>query len=112
MFQSVKKTGRLIVSHEAPMTGGFGSEIAATVQVSLNLSKIVSNWIYIEKINQLITYYRENITLDVFFTGKMLFTFGGTCAENNWMGHAISTRVWNILFTGQVAVFGRCKKYS
>lgn len=29
---SVKKTGRCIVSHEAPMTCGFGAEVAATVQ--------------------------------------------------------------------------------
>ena len=29
---SVKKTGRLLVNHEAPQTGGFASEISATVQ--------------------------------------------------------------------------------
>ncbi len=29
---SVSKTGRCIVSHEAPITGGFGGEIAARVQ--------------------------------------------------------------------------------
>lgn len=28
----MKKTGRLVVAHEAPLTGGFGGEIAATVQ--------------------------------------------------------------------------------
>ncbi|XP_024534530.1 2-oxoisovalerate dehydrogenase subunit beta 2, mitochondrial [Selaginella moellendorffii] len=28
---SVNKTGKLIVSHEAPVTGGFGAEIAATI---------------------------------------------------------------------------------
>ena len=26
------KTGRLLVSHEAPLTGGFAGEIAATIQ--------------------------------------------------------------------------------
>ena len=31
--QSVCKTGRLVISHEAPLTAGFGAEIAATVQV-------------------------------------------------------------------------------
>lgn len=29
---SVMKTGRLLINHEAPLTGGFASEIAATVQ--------------------------------------------------------------------------------
>lgn len=29
---SVNKTGRLVVSHEAPITSGFGAEIASTVQ--------------------------------------------------------------------------------
>lgn len=30
--KSVKKTGRIVISHEAPLTSGFGSEIAATIQ--------------------------------------------------------------------------------
>ena len=30
--KSVTKTGRLLISHEAPQTGGFASEIATTVQ--------------------------------------------------------------------------------
>eukprot|EP00953_Heterococcus_sp_UTEX-ZZ885_P025480 13857-Heterococcus_DN1.PRE.2 len=29
---SVKKTGRLVVSHEAPRTGGFAAEVAADMQ--------------------------------------------------------------------------------
>jgi len=32
IFKSVMKTGRCIVSHEAPYTGGFGAEIAASIQ--------------------------------------------------------------------------------
>ncbi|GAA0851961.1 alpha-ketoacid dehydrogenase subunit beta [Aliiglaciecola litoralis] len=42
--QSVEKTGRLLVSHEAPLTGGFASEISATVQERcfLNLESPIS----------------------------------------------------------------------
>ena len=32
VVNSVEKTGRLIVSHEAPKTGGFAGEIASTIQ--------------------------------------------------------------------------------
>lgn len=35
---SVMKTGRLIVTHEAPATGGFAGEIMASVQESCFLS--------------------------------------------------------------------------
>nr|XP_006005252.1 PREDICTED: 2-oxoisovalerate dehydrogenase subunit beta, mitochondrial-like [Latimeria chalumnae] len=31
-FQSVAKTGRLLISHEAPVTGGFAAEISTVVQ--------------------------------------------------------------------------------
>lgn len=32
VMQSVMKTGRLLINHEAPLTGGFASEIAASIQ--------------------------------------------------------------------------------
>ncbi|ORZ33944.1 Thiamin diphosphate-binding protein [Catenaria anguillulae PL171] len=32
IVKSVNKTGRLVIAHEAPLTGGFASEIAATIQ--------------------------------------------------------------------------------
>lgn len=32
IFESVEKTGRAVVIHEAPRTGGFGGEIAAVIQ--------------------------------------------------------------------------------
>ena len=34
VFESVKKTGRCIIAHEAPLTSGFGSELAASIQAS------------------------------------------------------------------------------
>ena len=30
---SVKKTGRCVIAHEAPYTSGFGAELSATIQV-------------------------------------------------------------------------------
>lgn len=32
VVESVQKTGRLLINHEAPLTGGFAGEIAATIQ--------------------------------------------------------------------------------
>lgn len=34
----MQKTGRLVIAHEAPLTGGFGAEIAATIQEECFLS--------------------------------------------------------------------------
>ena len=36
--ESVKKTGRCVVSHEAPRTGGFAAEVAAEIQQRCFLS--------------------------------------------------------------------------
>ena len=35
--ESVKKTGRCIIAHEAPYTGGFGAELSAAIQVNNEL---------------------------------------------------------------------------
>jgi 2-oxoisovalerate dehydrogenase E1 component beta subunit len=32
IVKSVKKTGRVIISHEAPLTSGFGAELSARIQ--------------------------------------------------------------------------------
>ena len=34
VFESVKKTGRCIIAHEAPLTNGFGAELASSIQVN------------------------------------------------------------------------------
>ena len=36
--ESVKRTGKLVVSHEAPITCGFGAEVVATIQERCFLS--------------------------------------------------------------------------
>ena len=38
VVKSVNKTGRLVISHEAPRTGGFAGEISATIQEKCFLS--------------------------------------------------------------------------
>jgi pyruvate dehydrogenase E1 component beta subunit len=42
IIQSVKKTGRLLIVHEASRTGGFGGEIAVTVAESDAFSALAS----------------------------------------------------------------------
>lgn len=38
VIKSVQKTGHLLIAHEAPLTGGFGAELAATIQEKCFLS--------------------------------------------------------------------------
>ena len=42
VYESVKKTGRCIIAHEAPLTNGFGAELASSIQV---LVLIIYFWI-------------------------------------------------------------------
>ena len=41
IFESVRKTGRCVIAHEAPLTSGFGAEIASSIQVRLRTVAIV-----------------------------------------------------------------------
>lgn len=38
VYMSVKKTGRVVIVHEAPKTGGFGAELSASIAEDLMLS--------------------------------------------------------------------------
>ena len=67
--QSVKKTGRLVVSHEAQLTGGFAAEICSTIQVAAFLST-KSHFIIIT------------------CAGQVLPAPGGTDSACVWLGHA------------------------
>lgn len=42
MLQSAKKTGRVVIAHEAPLTNGFGAEIASTIQVNIFFTADIS----------------------------------------------------------------------
>ena len=35
VYESVKKTGKCIIAHEAPLTNGFGAELASSISVSI-----------------------------------------------------------------------------
>ena len=39
-LQSVCKTGRVVIAHEAPLTAGFAGEISSTIQVSMSIKRV------------------------------------------------------------------------
>ena len=59
IYESVKKTGRCIVTHEAPLTNGFGAELAAAIQVTF----------FLKQTNQ---YSVSNLVLPVFKSTKKI----------------------------------------
>ena len=42
ILQSVRKTSRLVIAHEAPRRGGWGAELLSLVQESQSVSQSVS----------------------------------------------------------------------
>ncbi len=44
IMKSVNKTGRLIISHEAPVSSGLGAEISAKIQEKCFLRLVIFSW--------------------------------------------------------------------
>ena len=40
IVQSVCKTGRMVIAHEAPLTQGFASEVASAIQVKITIIQL------------------------------------------------------------------------
>uniref|UniRef100_A0AAY5KV03 3-methyl-2-oxobutanoate dehydrogenase (2-methylpropanoyl-transferring) n=1 Tax=Esox lucius TaxID=8010 RepID=A0AAY5KV03_ESOLU len=60
--KSVAKTGRLLISHEAPVTGGFAAEISSTVQTPVHtLNQTDSNLSTMAKTRELCKDIRDKI---------------------------------------------------
>ena len=47
VYESVKKTGKCIIAHEAPLTNGFGAELASSIQVCNCYYEIPGHALYI-----------------------------------------------------------------
>ena len=43
-IQSVCKTGRIVIAHEAPITQGFAAEISATIQVRISYTQTTHSY--------------------------------------------------------------------
>jgi pyruvate/2-oxoglutarate/acetoin dehydrogenase E1 component len=62
IFESIRKTGRCVIAHEAPLTNGFGAELASSIQVAnftiKNFDKKVS-----KQISTLALFVRRQVSL-------------------------------------------------
>lgn len=77
--QSAKKTGRVLVAHEAPLTNGFGAELAATIQVRTSI------------IMRSLRMTDKCFLQFLAFSGRMFFVLGSSSTTCNWLGYTIST---------------------
>lgn len=71
-FQSVVKTGRLLISHEAPLTGGFASEISSTVQVQRLFVFKRCAWLNMFTNSENIYYYIKSRVFHIFLSCSLL----------------------------------------
>ena len=65
ILNSVKKTGRCIISHEAPYTGGFGAEIAASIQVKLYALAMGTVWPFLKNPQLGKTFQLKNVHSEI-----------------------------------------------
>jgi len=87
IINSVKKTGKLVVSHEAPITCGFGSEIVATLQqecVSSSNVKWLFAWQFACLIIQIFLNYIKHV---------LVLSFGSSNTADLWSGHSVWSRL-------------------
>ncbi len=66
MLESVRKTGRVVIVHEAPKTGGFGAELAATIAGEAILSlrgpvMRVAGYDVLVPLGKLVDYYLPDV---------------------------------------------------
>ena len=81
--QSVVKTGRLVVAHEAPLTGGFAAEIASTIQVCVC---VFVEWIVCHLVMTVVTSAQDSTDdlMSLFFPIPPPPPLGRASASSTW----------------------------
>ena len=103
VLNSVQKTGRCIISHEAPYTGGFGAEIAASIQVKLYASVMHINWYYM-------TFFELRMLSSYSFVLWPPGVYVVRCPRLLWLWHLLVT-ILVIALHGMAPTFLRQKNF-
>ena len=76
------KTGRLLIAHEAPLTGGFAAEISSTVQVMTEiLSSCICNQFHM---NILISVFMFSLTHILMWEAQPSFCICNIKSYSDW----------------------------
>ena len=81
VFESAKKTGRVIVTHEAPLTSGFGAELASSIQVGTMQFQFHEIFVWNKKFSNVSFHEIFGI---FFILGKMSSQSGSSCTKSLW----------------------------